>query len=43
MGVVAGMMNRSNQSVKEMVIEIVDEAAQILNSVSRFVAPVAKL
>lgn len=43
MGVVAGMVKKPNQSVKQMVIEIVDEAAQILNSASRFVAPVAKL
>jgi hypothetical protein len=35
------MVNKPNQSVKEMVIEIVDEAAQILDSASRFVAPVA--
>jgi hypothetical protein len=37
------MVNKPNQSVKEMVIEIADEAAQILNSASRFVVPVAKL
>jgi hypothetical protein len=43
MGVVAGMVNKPNQSVKEMVIEIVDETAQILNSARRFVTPIAKL
>jgi hypothetical protein len=37
------MVNKLNQSVREIVIEIVDEGAQILNSASRFVTPVAKL
>jgi hypothetical protein len=40
MGVVAGMVNKPE---KEMVIEIVDETTQILNSASRFVTPIAKL
>jgi hypothetical protein len=43
MGVVAGMVNKPNQSAKEIVDEIVSEAAEILSSTGQFVAQKARL
>jgi hypothetical protein len=43
MGVVAGMVNKPNQSAKEIVDEIVSQAADILNSANRFVGSKSKL
>lgn len=38
MGVVAGMVNKPNQSAKEIIDEIVSEAAQILGNAGQYVA-----
>ena len=43
MGVVAGAVNKPNQSAKEIVEEIVSEAAQILGSADKFVDSKARL
>jgi hypothetical protein len=43
MGVVAGLVNKPNQSAKEIVDEIVTEAASILGSASQFVSNKARL
>ena len=43
MGVVAGLVNKSNQSAKEIVDEIVSEAAQLLSSAGDFVLSRSKL
>ena len=43
MGVVAGLVNKSNQSAKEIVDEIVSEAAEILSSANKFVSSKARL
>lgn len=43
MGVVAGMVNKPNQSAKEIVDQIVEEAAEILSEAGRFVTSRAKL
>lgn len=43
MGVVAGLVNKPNQSAKEIVDEIVAQAAEILSSADRFVASKSKL
>lgn len=43
MGVVAGMVNKPNQSAKEIVDEIVTEAAEILGSAGQFVDSKARL
>lgn len=37
MGVVAGMVNKANQSAKEIIDEIVSEAAHILGSAGKYV------
>ena len=42
-GVVAGMVNKPNQSAKEIVDEIVAEAAELLGSANKFVASKARL
>jgi hypothetical protein len=43
MGVVAGLVNTPNQSAKEIVDEIVSQAAEILGSANRFVTSKSKL
>lgn len=43
MGVVAGMVNKANQSAKEIIDEIVAEAAEILGSAGQYVGSKAKL
>ena len=43
MGGVAGLVNKPNQSAKEILDEIVSEAAEILRSASKFVDSKAKL
>lgn len=43
MGIVAGLVNKPNQSAKEIVDEIVSEAADILSSAGQFVASKARL
>ena len=43
MGVVAGLVNKPNQSAKEIVDEIVAQAAEILSSANRFVASKPRL
>ena len=43
MGVVAGLVNKPKQSAKEIVDEIVSEAAEILGSANKFVASKSKL
>ncbi len=43
MGVVAGMVNKPNQSAKEIVDEIVAEAAEILGSANQYVSSKARL
>ena len=43
MGGVAGLVNKPNQSAKEIVDEIVSEAAEILGSANRFVTSKSKL
>lgn len=37
MGVVAGMVNKANQSAKEIIDEIVSEAAEILGGAGQYV------
>lgn len=43
MGVVAGLVNKPNQSAKEIVDEIVSEAAAILGSASKYLSTKSKL
>ena len=43
MGVVAGLVNKPNQTAKEIVDEIVSEAAELLGSASKFVSTKSKL
>ena len=43
MGVVAGLVNKPNQSAEEIVSEIVLEAVDILNSAGKFVTAKSKL
>ena len=43
MGVVAGLVNKPNQSAKEIVDEIVSEAADVLGSANKFVVSKARL
>lgn len=43
MGGVAGLVNKPNQSAKEIVDEIVSEAAELLGSANQFVSPKSKL
>lgn len=43
MGVVAGLVNKSDQSAKEIVDEIVSEAAVILSNASQFVTTKSRL
>lgn len=43
MGVVAGMVNKANQSAGEIVNEIVTEAAEILGSAGQYVGNKARL
>lgn len=43
MGVVAGLVNKPDQSAQEIVEEIVTEAAEILSSAGSFVTSKAKL
>jgi len=43
MGVVAGMVNKADQTAKEIVEEIVAEAAEILGSAGQYVSSKAKL
>lgn len=43
MGVVAGMVNKANQSAKEIIDEIVLEAAEILGNAGQYVGSTAKL
>lgn len=43
MGVVAGLVNKPNQSAEEIVKEIVSEAAEILSNAGRFVDAKARL
>lgn len=43
MGVVAGMVNKANQSAKEIIEEIVSEAAEILGNAGQYVGSKAKL
>ena len=43
MGIVAGLVNKENQSAGEIVKEIVDEASILLSSANRFVNASAKL
>lgn len=42
MGVVAGLVNKPNQTAKEIVDEIVSEAAEILGSASTFISTKSK-
>ena len=43
MGIVAGLVNKENQTAGEIVKEIVDEASLLLSSANRFVNTSAKL
>ena len=43
MGIVAGLVNKENQSAGEIIEEIVDEASLLLSSANRFVNTSAKL
>ena len=43
MGVVAGLVKKPNQSAKEIVDEIVSEAAEILSSANKFVVSKSRL
>jgi hypothetical protein len=43
MGVVAGLVNKEGQSAKEIVDEIVEEAAHLLWSAPKYVTAQAKL
>ena len=43
MGVVAGMVNKGNQSAKEIIDEIVSEAAETLGGAGQYVGSKAKL
>ena len=43
MGVVAGLINREDQSAKEIVEEIVEEATRLLGSANKYVTARAKL
>ena len=43
MGVVAGLVNKEDQSAKEIVDEIVEEATILLTSAKKYVSAQAKL
>ena len=43
MGIVAGLVNKENQTAGEIIKEIVDEASLLLSSANRFVNTSAKL
>ncbi|KAK1070995.1 hypothetical protein LTR74_003644 [Friedmanniomyces endolithicus] len=43
MGVVAGLVNKPNQSAKEIIDEIVSEAAELLGSAGQFLGPKSRL
>ena len=43
MGIVAGLVNKENQTAGEIVKDIVDEASLLLSSANRFVNTSAKL
>lgn len=43
MGVVAGMVSKPNQSAKEIIDEIVSEAAELLGKAGQYVGSKAKL
>ena len=43
MGVVAGLVNKPNQSAKEIIDEIVLEAAELLGRAGQFLGPKSRL